>query len=61
MFPWFFPLVKIIFEKEITHESIIVTLNTLTMHSPQIAKANDFSLLKVHDFWQTFFIPHHPF
>jgi len=52
---------KIIFEKGITHEDIIVTLNTLTTHSPQIAKANDFSLLKVQDFPQTFFAPHHHF
>jgi len=52
---------KIIFEKGIAHEDIIVTLNTLTTHSPQIAKANDFSLLKVQDFPQTFFAPHHHF
>ncbi len=46
---------KIIFEKGIAHEDIIVTLNVSTTHSPQIAKANDFSLLKVQDFPQTFF------
>jgi hypothetical protein len=52
---------KIKFEKGITHKDIIVTLNASTTHSPQIAKANDFSLLKVQDFPQTFFAPHHPF
>jgi hypothetical protein len=52
---------KIIYEKGIAHEVIIVTLNALTTHSPQIAKANDFSLLKVQDFPQTSFAPHHPF
>jgi hypothetical protein len=52
---------KIIFEKGITHEDIIVTLNTLIAHFPQIAKENDFSLLKVQDFPQTFFAPHHHF
>jgi hypothetical protein len=35
---------KIIFEKGIAHENIIVTLNALTIHSPQIAKANDFTI-----------------
>jgi hypothetical protein len=35
---------KIIFEKGIAHENIIVTLNVLTIHSPQIAKANDFTI-----------------
>ncbi len=52
---------KIIFKKGITHEDIIVTLNALVTHFPQIAKTNDFSLLKVQDFPQTSFIPHHPF
>jgi hypothetical protein len=52
---------KIIFKKGIAHEDIIITLNTLTTLSPQIAKANDFSLLKVQDFPQTSFVPHHPF
>jgi hypothetical protein len=40
---------KTILEKGITNKDIIVTLNTLTTHLPQIAKANDFSLLKVQD------------
>jgi hypothetical protein len=31
----------------IAHKDIIVTLNILTTHSPEIAKTNDFSLLKV--------------
>jgi hypothetical protein len=52
---------KIIFEKGIAHEDIIIVLNTLTTHFPQIAKENDFSLLKVQDFPQTSFVPHHPF
>jgi hypothetical protein len=52
---------KIIFKKRLTHEDIIVTLNTLTTRFPQIAKANDFSLLKMQDFPQTSFVPHHPF
>jgi hypothetical protein len=38
------------FEKENAHEDIILTLNILITHSPQIVKANDFSLLKVQDF-----------
>jgi hypothetical protein len=49
------------FKKVIAHKDIIVTLNILTTHSPQIEKANDFSLLKLQDFPQTFFAPHHPF
>jgi hypothetical protein len=52
---------KAIFEKGITHEDIIIILNTLTTHFPQNAKSNDFSLLKVQDFPQTFFVPHQPF
>jgi hypothetical protein len=35
------------FEKGIAHEDIIITLNILTTHSPQIIKASDFSLLKM--------------
>jgi hypothetical protein len=56
MFPYFSPPIqakqclKIIFKKGIAHEDIIVTLNDLTTHYPQITKANDFSLLKVQDF-----------
>jgi len=56
MFPWFSPpfqakqCLKIIFKKGIAHKDIIVTLNTLTTHSPQIAKASDFSLLKMQDY-----------
>ncbi len=38
---------KIICEKGIEHKDIIVTQNTLTTQSPQIAKASDFSQLKV--------------
>jgi len=52
---------KIIFEKGIAHNDIIITLNVLTTHFPQIAKANEFSLLNVQDFPQTSFVPHHPF
>jgi hypothetical protein len=52
---------KIILEKGITHEEIIVTLNVLTTHSSQIAKANDFSLLKMQEFPKTSFVPHYPF
>jgi len=52
---------KIIFEKGIAHNDIFVTLNVLTTHFPQIAKANEFSLLNVQDFPQTSFVPHHPF
>jgi len=39
--------VKIIFKKGIEHENIIATLNVLTTYVLQIAKASDFSLLKV--------------
>jgi hypothetical protein len=49
------------FKKGIAHKDIIATLNTLTTHSPQIAKTSDFSLLKEQDFSQTSFVPHHPF
>ncbi len=52
---------EIIFDKGIAHKDIIVTLNALTTHFPQIANANDFSLLKVQEFPQTSFAPHHPF
>jgi hypothetical protein len=67
MFPLFFPPIqaklclKIIFKKGIEHKDIIVTLNTLSPHFPQIAKASDFSLLKVQDFLIISFTPHHPF
>jgi hypothetical protein len=39
--------VKTILEKGIAHYDIIATLNILTTLSLQIAKASDFSLLKV--------------
>ncbi len=52
---------KRIFEKGIAHKDIVVTLNVVTTHSSQIEKENDFSLLKLQDFPQTFFAPHHPF
>jgi hypothetical protein len=53
--------VKTIFEEGIAHNDIIITLNASTTHSSQIAKASDFSLLKVQDFPQTSFAPHHTF
>jgi hypothetical protein len=37
---------KIIFEKGIAQEDIIATLNVLTTHSPQIAKASNFFAIK---------------
>jgi hypothetical protein len=37
---------KIIFEKGIAQEDIIATLNILTTHSPQIAKASNFFTIK---------------
>jgi hypothetical protein len=52
---------KIIFKKGTAHENIIIILNTLTTHSLKIAKANDFSLLKMQDFPQTYVVPQHPF
>jgi hypothetical protein len=54
-------LVKTIFKKGIKHEDIIATLNILTTHFQQIAKASDFSLSKVQDFPQTFSTLHHLF
>jgi hypothetical protein len=52
---------KTSFKKGIAQKDIIATLNTLTTNSLQITKTSDFSLLKVQDFSQTSFVPHHPF
>jgi hypothetical protein len=53
--------VKKKFKKGTAHKDIIASLNDLTTHFLQIGKPSDFSLLKVQDFSQTSFAPHHPF
>jgi hypothetical protein len=46
-------------KKGIAHKERIASLNDLTTHSLQIGKASDFSLLKMQDFPQTYFVPRH--
>jgi hypothetical protein len=54
-------LYEIIFGKGIEFKDKITTLNALTTHFLQIAKASNFSLSKVQDSPQIFLAPHHLF